>query len=224
MKFILIVEFQIETYKKKKKMKLLKLTGILIMLTIVFTSCENETENLPEGFTINKVTDSKKINEIKNSFTLKKGLSKSKSSNNEFDFEDVKEIYNSEKNETSYIVSSDNENVNLGVYPTINGDYKLLKVESSLENNIRKIIYKNLDNVILTEVSINLIDETISVKANNSKNGTLAKSQGCGQAVADCVDQNYNETGWWGVTGYLITAFNPWFGVAVVASCALYVC
>jgi ATP-dependent Lon protease len=211
--------------KKMKKMKLLKLSGVIIMFITIFTSCESETENLPEGFTINKVKDSKKLSEIKNSFSLKKGLNKSKSSNTEFNFDNVKEIYNAEKDETSYIVSSvDNENINLGVYPTINGDYKLLKVENSLENNIRKIIYKNLDDVVLTEVSINLIDESISVKSNNSENGALAKSQGCGQAVADCVNENYNETGWWGVTGYLITAFNPWFGVAVVASCALYVC
>lgn len=204
-------------------MKLLKLTLIIITFIGVFSSCENESEALPEGFTINKVTNEKTINEIKDSFSKKNSFNKSKTANSEFDFENIKEIYNPETEAISYMVNStDSEHLNLGVYPSSDGNYKIFKVEESIEGDLKKIIYKDLNNVILSEVTFDLSNQTISVNNNSSKG--LQKSAGCGQAVADCVNTNYNDNGWWGVAGYAITLFNPWFGVAVIGGCVLYAC
>jgi hypothetical protein len=202
-------------------MKLLKLTLSMFILIGVFSSCvnENENENLPEKFEINKITNTEIINGIKTSYNKK---SNSKTNSSEFNFENIKEIYNTETEAISYIVNSkDNQNLKLGFYPSVDGGYTIFKVEQIVDGDTAKIIYRDVKNIIFSEVVFNLTDQTVSVKSYNNSNKQV---QGCGQAVADCIDENYNHTGWYGVAGYVISIFNPWFGVAVVAGCAAIVC
>lgn len=132
----------------------------------------------------------------------------------------MSEIYNTETNDLSYMVnSSTNENLKLGIYPKSDGNYTLLKIEESINDNFKTVVYKSLNNNVLVELLFNLNDGAMTViKSSN------LQSRCDGSDVMGCVDTNYNKNGWWGVAGYAITLFQPWFGVAVLASCAVYVC
>jgi len=64
---------------------------------------------------------------------------------------------------------------------------------------------------------ININDKTVSV---NEVQNQIQNRGGCGQATADCITSAYTEQGWYSVAGWIITGFQPWFGVAVATGCA----
>lgn len=202
--------------------KIIKISLTVIALATLIYSCSNQNEDIQEinsVFKVSKVTNEKIIDEITNSLNKKTGYKKG---NSDFDFSTMSEIYNTETNDLSYMVNStNNENLKLGIYPKSDGDYTVLQVEESINDNFKTVIYKNLNNTVLAELLFNLDDGSMTIiKSKSSKN----QSKCDGSDVMECVDINYNHNGWWGVAGYVITIFQPWFGVAVVASCAAYVC
>jgi hypothetical protein len=194
--------------------------AVFASLLMLFFSCTNGNEGMQDVngvFKITKVTNKKTINSITNSLNEKLDYKKASS---DFDFTTISEIHNTETGDLSYMVeSTNNENIKLGIYPKPDGDYTALKVEEFINNNFKTIIYKNMNDKVLTEILFNLEDGTMTVVKSSSEQNKCS-----GTDVAQCVDTNYNDNGWWGVTGYVITLFNPWFGVAVVAGCAAYEC
>lgn len=202
--------------------KIIKISLTVIALATLIYSCSNQNEDLQEinsVFKVSKVTNEKTINEITNSLNKNTDYKKG---NSDYDFSTISEIYNTETNDLSYMVnSSKNVNLKLGIYPKSNGDYTVLQVEESINDNFKTVIYKNLNNTILAELLFNLDDGSMTVIKSKSSN---TQSKCDGSDVMECVDINYNDNGWWGVAGYVITIFQPWFGVAVLAGCAAYVC
>ena len=202
--------------------KIIKISLTVIALATQIYSCSNQNEDLQEinsVFKVSKVTNEKTINEITNSLNKNTDYKKG---NSDYDFSTISEIYNTETNDLSYMVnSSKNVNLKLGIYPKSNGDYTVLQVEESINDNFKTVIYKNLNNTILAELLFNLDDGSMTVIKSKSSN---TQSKCDGSDVMECVDINYNDNGWWGVAGYVITIFQPWFGVAVLAGCAAYVC
>lgn len=200
--------------------KIIKISLAIITFTMLIYSCTNENEGVKEidsVFEITKVTNEKTINNVTNFLNQKRGYKKGGS---DFDFTTMSKIYNTETNDVSYVVNSfSNENIKLGVYPKSEDDYALFIIEESVTDNLKTVIYRNMNNNLLAELLFNLDDGSMTVVKSSN-----LQSKCDGTDVMGCVDTNYNKNGWWGVAGYAITLAQPWFGAAVLASCAAYVC
>ncbi len=198
-----------------KKISNLLTSFLLILLTISCTDNDVNSDKLfDDNFTVKKNIDLNVINKINNSFKLKNGTR-----SNNFDFDEITEIYNQETGYTSFMIESNSDyNSKLGVYPTIDGDYNFLVVENIFTVNNKKILYSDLDGNLLNEVTFDLMNKTVEVVNH------IDGSRGCGQATMDCISTEYTQRGWWSVAGTIITAFQPWFGVVVAGACAAYNC
>ena len=105
------------------------------------------------------------------------------------------------------------------MYPTLNGKYNFLIVSSNNSNGIKSFEYRDKSGNLIVTLDIDLETGDIIKKRITS----LGKTN-CGQAVADCLTDNYTKQGWASVVGWGITLFQPWFGVAMIAGCTGIVC
>ena len=188
---------------------------LAIFSTISCTESDSNSEKLfDDNFAVKKISNLDVLNKISNSFNLKNGTR-----SNDFDFDEITEIYNHETNYTSFMIESNNNlNTKLGAYPTVEGNFNFLVIENIFTNDYKKVLYSDLDNNLLSEVTFDLINKTVEV-VNHSDS-----TRGCGQATANCISTEYTQRGWWSVAGWVITLFQPWFGVVVAGSCAAYNC
>ena len=122
--------------------------SIFLVGLILFVSCTNNdkisdinSQALNE-FKMTSINDSKLSNELNDLF----GEKNARNNNVNYNFESLTEVENTETGEISYMVDSDeNENIKLGVYPTEEGDYKFLEVEYLNNDNLKDIIYKDIN-------------------------------------------------------------------------------
>ena len=119
------------------------------------------------------------------------------------------------------IDSNINKNLKLGAYLKNNGEYSLLTVEHITDGDYKNILYKNINGEIITEISMNIKTGKLSIP--NSNNNKYA-AKGCGQAVSDCIADAYVNHGWASVASWLLTMYNPGFGVGIAAGCVIQEC
>ena len=206
-------------------LKTLRKTYISIFLAglILFVSCTNNdkisdinSQALNE-FKMTSINDSKLSNELNDLF----GEKNARNNNVNYNFESLTEVENTETGEISYMVDSDeNENIKLGVYPTEEGDYKFLEVEYLNNDNLKDIIYKDINGNEMLTVSINT--ETEEISFSYPENSSMARD--CGEATAECLSDSYTNRGWTSVGLWVITGFFPAFGIGAAIGCAIAVC
>ena len=192
---------------------------LLFVGALGFVSCEKQIKNEDDmPFKISKVLDK----EIKSSIFLNfnNSFDKKNTNSSDFNFNDIIGVIDENTGDISYSVSSfNNENIKLGVYPTLDGKYNFLIVSSNNSNGIKSFEYRDKNGNLVVTLDVDIETGDIIEKRLTS----LGKTN-CGQAVADCLSDNYTQQGWASVVGWGITLFQPWFGVAMIAGCTGIVC
>ena len=188
----------------------------MFFISLVFASCNDETNNINESpknarFQKENVYDKAFAKSVKDAFNLVNNVSKNKVSN--FNFDNITKITDIKKGTRSYIVNSADENINLGIYEKNDGKFNFLIVETSNQGVNKSHTYKNVNKEEIIKVVMNTETEKISIH-------NYSNSRNWGQDTIDCITDGYSNHGWVSVTGWVITAFQPWFAVGMAAGCA----
>lgn len=206
-------------------MKNLKSLGLFLMLTITslaFFSCNDENGTVSNN-DLNNRFQKESINSVLLSSNIQNGFTKNgkllnKNSYN-FNFESITKITDTETGNISYMVDSADEKIKLGVYEKGKDSFDFLIVETNEDGIYKNMIYKNIDGQNVAKISLNTQTEKISTYTYENKS---SNTRGWGQDTIDCITDGYSNHGWVSVTGWVITAFQPWFAVGMAAGCAAH--
>jgi hypothetical protein len=124
----------------------------------------------------------------------------------------------------------DRQSITVSFYESKNKIVNVLFVR--LTNNFdgtKTVEYFDINSTLLTTALVSSIEKKMVFKKNlslaiDAKKEDPKKDSGCGQKVADCMDDAYTKAGWGSVLLTLTSVIEPWTVVGVVGGCALQNC
>ena len=98
----------------------------------------------------------------------------------------------------------------------------LIKTEK-ISNDIHRIHYLNLENVLMLTVEVDLKKNCLKVLFKNNNISTTKGLQNIdvGQCTADCISDAYTNHGWASVAAWVVSAFFPEAVAAIALDCAI---
>ncbi|GLU55658.1 hypothetical protein Dfri01_51190 [Dyadobacter frigoris] len=188
--------------------------------------------NVNGDLTISEIKDSQLASDLKkiyNGYVEEVAFTNSEELNlNGLDFESVLKTKIKDLDAVSYSVSYKKDGNNL------DNDYAFIVYKSSqgyfnptiVKTTRGEVQYVNLNSLVKVSYNINKISkpEIVDMGLKAGPSASSLRTDGCGQAVINCMTDAYSNHGWISVYAWVQSAYIPATAAALAAACAARVC